>query len=75
MPSVVERLTNTRDNYAQQLEELSDPTKRRPNYTIGGRSVQWQQYMQFLRSEIRELDRQIAEQSGDEGAISATAIQ
>jgi hypothetical protein len=71
----VERLTTTRDNYAQQLEELSDPTKRRPNYSIGGRSVQWQQYMGWLRSEIRELDRQIAEQSGDEGGISATAIQ
>lgn len=60
MPTVVERLTIVRENYAEQLAALSDPAKRRPNYSIGGRSVQWQAYMQFLRSEITELDRQIA---------------
>lgn len=75
MATVRENLITTRENYAQQLADLSDPAKRRPSYSIAGRSVQWQQYMQFLRDEIKELDAQIAAEDGDFGGFSTTAVQ
>lgn len=72
--SVQTSLQTARTNYATQLEELSDPTKRRPSYTIAGRSVQWQQYQEFLLNQIRELDALIAQESGGAGDLTFTAI-
>ncbi len=74
MATVQEHLQTARDNYAQQLAELSDPAKRRPSYTIAGRSVQWQQYQEFLLKQIKELDKSIAEESGGAGDLTFTAI-
>lgn len=76
MPTVRENLVTARENYSQQLADLSDPAKRRPSYSIAGRSVQWPAYMTFLRQEIKELDALIAaEDDGDTGGFTVTAIQ
>lgn len=74
MATVQENLQTSRENFAQQLADLSDPDKRRPNYTIAGRSVQWQAYMDWLKNAIRELDSVIAEESGDAGDLTLTAL-
>jgi hypothetical protein len=72
--SVQTSLETARSNYATQLEELSDPTKRRPNYTIAGRSVQWQAYQEFLLKQIKELDSLVAQESADAGDLTFTSI-
>jgi hypothetical protein len=63
--TVAEYLTTAREGFAQQLAELSDPTKRRPSYSIGGRSVQWPAYMDFLLAAIQKIDAQLAAEEGE----------
>lgn len=74
--TVREMLVETRTNYATQLLELSNPLKRKPNYTIGNRSVQWQAYQEFLEKRIESLNALIAmEDDGDTGGFTVTAIE
>lgn len=74
MPTVQENLITARENFATQLAELSDPDKRRPAYSIAGRSVQWPAYMEFLKQQIKDLDALIAGEDGDFGGMSVTAM-
>ena len=71
MPTTAEHLATARANYAQQLAELSDPAKRKPSYSIGGRSVDWVRYQEFLLSMMEKLDSQIA---AEDSALTITAI-
>lgn len=61
MPSVADTLRTVQSNYAQQLLELSDPTKRKPSYSVGGRSISWTEYQRWLLDAIKQLEQQIAE--------------
>lgn len=71
--SILEYLQATRLRYATQLYELADPEKRKPSYSIGGRSVDWVAYQRFLLEMIRDVDAQIAGE--DEPATTITAIE
>lgn len=76
MPTVLENLTAARENYAQQLADLSDPAKRKPNYSVGGRNFQWQGYQEFLKAQIGDIDDLIAaEGSAADGGFTATHIR
>ena len=72
-PTVAERVANARSNYARQLEELSDPLKRKVSYSVGGRSVSWTEYQRFLLDMIRDLDKYGSD--GDAGATLVTAVR
>jgi hypothetical protein len=74
VPTILENLQLAAENYATQLAELSDPTKRRPNYTIGGRSVQWQAYQEWLLKQFREINAEIVA-AGSEPVELVTAIE
>lgn len=72
MATDLENLQTTRSNYITQLLELSDPATRKPSYSIGGRSVQWVEYMRFLREQVSEMNKII----GDEDAeFTVTALE
>ena len=60
MASVAENLQTARENYAQQLADLSNPDARKVTYSIGGRSVSWTEYQRFLLEMIRDIDGQVA---------------
>lgn len=67
----LEQLQETRSNYITQLRELSDPTKRKPNYTIGSRTVDWVGYGRYLKEQIKDLNALIGEEDAE---ITFTAI-
>jgi hypothetical protein len=67
-------LTTTRANYAKNLAEVS--AKKKPTYSLAGRSVSWVEYAKFLREEIVALDKQIAAAGGgDDPPYILTAVQ
>lgn len=58
MPTEAENLATALANYSQQLAELSDPTRRKVSYSIGGRSVQWTEYQRFLLEQMTAIRQQ-----------------
>ena len=74
--TLVESLTQARDNYAAQLVELSDPARRKVSYSIGNRSVSWTEYQTFLLSTLKDLEAQLtAAGAGDPDATVVSAIR
>ena len=71
------RLRTVRSNYIQQLEELSDPTKRKPTYSVAGRSVSWGEYHKLLAEMIRESNALLQEAGDDQpdGGYILTAAE
>lgn len=61
----VAKLVKARANYVQQLLDLSDPCRKKPTYSIAGRSVPWTEYQAFLKQQITDLDAMIAAAGGD----------
>lgn len=61
----IEKLRTARANYVQQLLDLSDPDKRKPTYSMGGRSVSWVEYMTYLRDSLKAVSDLI---DGEEGS-------
>lgn len=60
MPDVSANLDLALANYSQQLAELSDPTRRKVSYSIGGRSVQWTEYQRFILEQMTAIRQQQA---------------
>lgn len=71
----VEKIRETRSNYVQQLLDLSDPTKKKLTYSIGGRTVSWTEYRKFLREEIASLNSLIAGMDPADPGEVITAIE
>lgn len=71
MATEAEDLAEIRANYLAQWKELS--ANPRPNYSIGGRSVSWQQYSEFLAAQLALLGLDVS--GGDDGVLTATAIE
>ena len=71
MATDLENLKAARSNYIQQLADLSDPAKRKPNYTIGGRTVDWVGYQTYLREQVKELNALIG---AEDNTITVTSI-
>jgi hypothetical protein len=65
VPTVAEYLTTAREGFAQQLAELSDPLRRKVNYSVGGRTFSWGDYMRFLLDALRQIDEQLAAEEGE----------
>ncbi len=57
-------LRTARGNYVRQLVELSDPCRRKPTYSIGGRSVSWESYQRMLLDLVKALDETLGESPG-----------
>ncbi|CAN5421462.1 hypothetical protein BH11PLA2_BH11PLA2_32810 [soil metagenome] len=49
-----DQLRETRTAYVQQLYDLR--TKKKPTYSVAGRSFSWVEYRKFLREEILAID-------------------
>lgn len=64
-----ENLRTARSNYAASLAELSNPAKRKLNYSIGGRSISWTDYQRFLLDSIKAIDEQLAMDDGGFGEV------
>jgi hypothetical protein len=72
----IERVRTARSNYCQQLEELSDPAKRKPTYSVGGRSVSWGEYHKMLLEMVRgtnELLQSVGDDLPDGGYLLTAA--
>lgn len=53
-----EQLRATRTAYVQQLYDLR--TKKKPTYSVAGRSFSWVEYRKFLMESIKEIDELLA---------------
>lgn len=74
--TLTERLTAARDNYAQQLLDLSNPARRKVSYSIGNRSVSWTEYQTFLKDEIKDIEAHLSAISAADGSgYVVSAIQ
>lgn len=67
----VDALRTIRANYIAQLVGLSDPTKRKPTYSMGGRSVGWVEYQTFLHEKIQSLSDTIDGEAGSPLILTA----
>lgn len=70
-PTIIEKLRVAQSNYVQQLLDLSDPAKRKPSYSVGGRSISWTEYQRWLLDAIKQLEQQIAELDSDGYLVTA----
>lgn len=60
-----DQLKATRTAYVQQLYDLR--TKKKPTYSVAGRSFSWVEYRKFLREEILEIDTLLSAAGFSEG--------
>lgn len=73
MSAVRDSLIVARDNFAAQLQEISQSPK--PTYSVDGRSYSWTEYQAFLIEKIRELKVDIDnEQDGDDIVVEVSQL-
>lgn len=53
-----DKLRTVRSGYVQQLLDLS--TKKKPNYSVAGRTFSWPEYQKHLHEQIRLIDETLA---------------
>ena len=70
MATALENLQTARDNVISELATLTDPTKRKLNYNIDGKTVDWIGYKNHLMQAEKQLREAIAFESGPFEVVS-----
>lgn len=60
MATALENLIQTRANIAADLADLSDPARRKPTYSINGKSVSWGEYWKDRVAALKDINEAIA---------------
>ncbi len=57
-------LTTSRNNLATELVRVTAEAELKPNYSIDGRSISWNDYRVSLSRQMKELDQMIINAGG-----------
>ena len=57
--TVLAALERSRDAYAEKLAELAEAPGHKITHREAGRTMNWQEYQQFLIEKIREIETEI----------------
>lgn len=56
MPSDAENLATIKSRILADLAQLSDPTARKPTYSVDGMSVSWTEYRRLLLEQLKDVN-------------------
>ena len=66
MPTETEQYQTILDNTLQELADLSDPSTRKPSYSIEGQKVDWTQYQEYLQKRVEWARSKLNEAEGED---------